>query len=58
VDLAAQDAVPDHILFDPSLAGGTILLVEGELVFDSDVTIEGLGADQLTIVAQGNSRVF
>jgi predicted outer membrane repeat protein len=44
----------DTIRFDPALAGGTILLTMGELRITDDVSIIGLGADQLTIDASGN----
>ncbi len=49
---------PDLISFDSDLAGGTIDLTLGELDITDDVTIVGLGADQLTIDGGGNSRVF
>ncbi len=44
--------------FDSSLAGGTIDLTLGELVIDKDLTINGLGADQLTISGNNTSRIF
>ncbi|NER98781.1 MAG: hypothetical protein F6J86_33990 [Symploca sp. SIO1B1] len=46
------------INFDPSLAGGTIDLTLGELIIDKDLTINGLGADKLTISGNNTSRVF
>ncbi|MEM8678236.1 MAG: choice-of-anchor Q domain-containing protein [Planctomycetota bacterium] len=42
-------AVNGTILLDPAL---------GELLIDKDLTIDGPGPDQLTIDAQGNSRVL
>lgn len=45
---------PDTINFDVSLAGKTILLIHGELSITDSLTINGLGADQLTIDASGN----
>jgi CSLREA domain-containing protein len=48
----------ETIEFDPSLAGGTIELTNGALNVNRDVTIEGSGADQLTIDAQGATNVF
>ena len=48
----------DRIIFDSSLSGSTINLTSGEIRIDDDLTIEGLGADNLTIDAGGNSRVF
>jgi hypothetical protein len=49
----------DTILFDASLTGGTIVLGGTQLpTIASDVTIIGLGADHLTIDADGNSRLF
>ncbi|MEZ5942415.1 MAG: VCBS repeat-containing protein [Planctomycetaceae bacterium] len=41
-----------------SLPTGTINLTQGQLVIDSNLKISGPGADQLTIDAQGNSRIF
>ena len=45
----------DTITFDASLAGDTINLTQGELLISDDLTLTGLGADQLTINAGGNS---
>jgi hypothetical protein len=45
------------ITFDPSLAGGTITLVLGELVLDKSLTIVG-PTGGITISAGGNSRVM
>jgi hypothetical protein len=58
IALASTTPEPDTITFDPSLAGETILLSEGALTIDNSLTIEGLGAEQLTIDAGGESRVF
>ena len=59
-DVANPDA--DEITFDASLeldtTPGTITLTEGELVVDSNLVIEGPGASQLTIDADGAGRVF
>ncbi len=49
----------DDISFNPSLSGGTIGLTSGELRIRDDLTINGLGADLLSVDAGGNSfRVF
>ncbi len=48
----------DTISFDPALTGGTITLTEGEIAIDETVTINGLGADQLTISGGDVSRIF
>ena len=56
--LATLDPNKNTITFDPSLSGQTVVLQQGELVIDSNVDIEGPGADQLTIDADGKSRVF
>jgi hypothetical protein len=61
-DLSLREAIAisnnfpsvDTIRFDPVLAGGTILLTMGQLVISDSVTIEGLGAELLTIDASGN----
>jgi predicted outer membrane repeat protein len=52
---ANQDA--DTIEFESGLSG-TIFLTNGELSITDPITIEGPGADVLTIDAQSNSRVF
>jgi hypothetical protein len=46
------------INFDPSLAGGTITLTQGELVINKNLIINGLGAAQLTISGNNADRVF
>jgi hypothetical protein len=53
---AAQSA--DQIVFDPSLQGQTITLSSGELDITKDLDIEGLGADQLAISGNHQSRIF
>ncbi len=58
IELANTTPGSDSISFGPDLAGGTINLdpMLGELEITDDVTIVGLGADQLTIDAGGSSR--
>ena len=51
-------AGPDTIEFDPSLDGKTILLTLGELEIADELTIQGNGAELLTIDAQQQSRIF
>ena len=50
------------ITFDPTLAGGTLTLTNGELDIASDVTIEGdidhNGTPDITISGGGSSRIF
>ena len=46
------------IHFDASLSGSTITLEGTELALTDNVTIIGLGQDQLTIDANGLSRIF
>ncbi|MEX2142001.1 MAG: HYR domain-containing protein [Pirellulales bacterium] len=48
----------DVIQFDSALAGGTITLTMGELAITTDVTVTGLGADQLALSGNNASRVF
>jgi len=58
IALANQIGSIDTIEFSPALAGGTILLTMGELEITNSVEIIGLGAEQLTIDAQWQSRVI
>jgi hypothetical protein len=53
---AAADG--DAIVFDHRLVGQTIALASGELTIAKDLTITGLGADELTISGSMASRVF
>jgi hypothetical protein len=48
----------DTINFDPSLAGQTITLTSGELVVNTSLEIDGLGASHLTVSGNDASRVF
>src|SRR5438132_6204432 len=48
----------DTVQFDPSLAGGAILLTNGELAVSQNLTIAGLGADQLMVSGNNASRIF
>ena len=62
-DLSLREAIAtansgDTITFNSSLSGETINLSLGELAIDKSLTIEGFGADQLTINADEDSRVF
>jgi hypothetical protein len=63
-DLSMREAVAlangnagfaDTIAFDPKLAGGSILLVHGELAVNDTLTITGLGADRLTTIDASGS---
>ena len=58
VDLANANAGADTIAFAAGLSGGTIELARGQFVLSDEVTIAGLGADALTIDANGASRHF
>ncbi|NJM62059.1 MAG: hypothetical protein HC849_20600 [Oscillatoriales cyanobacterium RU_3_3] len=44
--------------FAPSLTGGTIRLTLGELEIEKNLTIRGLGANNLTISGNNASRIF
>ena len=62
-DLSLREAIAtaesgDTITFDESLSGGTIALVDGELAIDKSLTINGLGAENIIIDANGINRVF
>ncbi len=48
----------DMIVFAPTLAGSTITLTGGELSITASMTIDGRGANELTINGAGTSRVF
>ncbi len=48
----------DTIQFASGLSGGTITLTAGELFITDSLTIQGLGAANLTIDANGGSRIF
>jgi hypothetical protein len=48
----------DMIQFASSLAGQTITLTQGELAINQSLDIEGLGANQLTISGNNQSRVL
>jgi hypothetical protein len=48
----------DSINFDPSLAGQTITLTNGELAITRSLDIEGLGAHRLTVSGNHASRIF
>ena len=58
VDEANADTTTDTINFDPSLAGGTIYVTQGEISVTEGLNITGLGSDTLTVDAQGLSRIF
>ncbi|MBN2477300.1 MAG: hypothetical protein JXB62_22025 [Pirellulales bacterium] len=58
VEFANANPGADTILFAAALAEKTITLTSGELVITDDLTITGLGADQLTISGGSASRVF
>jgi hypothetical protein len=53
---AAQSG--DTIVFDPSLAYETITLTSGPLALSSNLTINGLGANQLAISGNNASQLF
>ena len=62
-DISLREAIlysdsGDTITFDSSLSGGTITLELGQLLIEKNLTIKGLGANNLTIDANKNSRVF
>ena len=57
IEQANANVGADTISFDSSLAGETIVLSD-EILISDDVTITGLGADQLTLDGNGDSRIF
>jgi len=60
LELTNANPGADTVSFDGSLALGTINLdmALGQLEISADVTVTGLGADQLSVDAGGNSRVL
>jgi len=48
----------DTIVFDPSLAGQTIVLTNGEMVIDKSITIDASAAPGLTIDGDQINRIF
>ena len=58
IDEANNTDGPHTIDFAEELAGETITLESGELHITDDLTIIGLGADQLTISGNNASRIF
>jgi predicted outer membrane repeat protein len=48
----------DTIVFDPNLAGQTITLTSSPLTVNKDLTIHGLGADQLAVSGNDQRTVF
>lgn len=58
IEDANSTAGTDKIIFDSSLNNQTITLTSGELLITDAVTIQGLGADKLTISGNNSSRVF
>ena len=58
IQLANDNPGEDRIEFAESLRGSTIIIDDGELLISDDVTIVGLGADELTISGANANRVF
>jgi hypothetical protein len=56
IDFVANQTGVDTVAFDPSVE--SILLTEGQLVIDSDVSIVGSGASQLSVSGNNQSRVM
>ena len=57
IEQANASAGADTISFDAALAGETIVLTT-ELQITDDLTITGLGSDQLTLDGNSDSRIF
>jgi hypothetical protein len=54
-----SDCYPgDSVIFDAGLNGQTITLTTGELLIKTDLTITGLGMNNLTISGNNASRIF
>jgi hypothetical protein len=57
-DIIIRACPGSTITFDPSLNGQTITLTSGELLVNKSLTIQGPGANLLTISGNNASRVF
>jgi hypothetical protein len=56
---AIADACPQGTVdFAPGLAGATLTLTSGEIAINKDLTVRGLGADQLAVSGNSQSRIF
>ncbi|WP_166828858.1 Calx-beta domain-containing protein [Thalassoroseus pseudoceratinae] len=58
IQMANDNPGEDQIIFSESLAGSTIVIDGGELTITDDLTIVGLGAEDLTISGADSNRVF
>ncbi len=58
IEMANDNPGEDRIEFSESLKGSTIIIDDGELLINDDLTIVGLGADNLTISGANANRVF
>jgi hypothetical protein len=62
-DLSLREAIAiaennETITFDSNLRGGSVVLSQGELLINKSLTINGLGAKNLTIDGNKESRIF
>ena len=58
INMANSSAGADTIEFDAGLSGGSIGLSSGELLISDSLTINGLGANFLTVDAQMNNSEY
>ncbi len=58
IEAANANPGAETIDFDASLSGTPILLSQGQLTVNDDLTITGLGMDETVLDAQGTSRVL
>lgn len=54
----ASATAGDTITFDSTLANQVILLTNGQLTIDKNLTIDGANAPKLTVKSSGDSRIF
>ncbi|QDV53622.1 choice-of-anchor Q domain-containing protein [Gimesia fumaroli] len=58
IQLTNESPFHERIEFDASLLSGQTIVLTDEILISDNLTIVGLGADQLTLDGNGDSRIF